>query len=266
MRLVVWLMVGAAGLLTLASAPAWGDDAPSPAADRDAHAQLQQILNGSQYTAWRLRQEGEMSAPASGKWSQFVDEQIEKIREFIDTHFQKKRTNAASSPIPARGGNSLPTFLHLAAWVIVGAIVIYLAVVLFKIIGLRPSANVARVLSQEQIREAMESGNALALDKSQWMEQARRLAGEQDFRAMYRALYLALLSGLHAAGKIEHNRNRTNWIYVEHYRGPAPERARFSELTELFDRVWYGRKPAEGGNLDQLRLDVAMLTRGEGGA
>jgi Domain of unknown function (DUF4129) len=163
---------------------------------------------------------------------------------------------------PATAASCRPS----SAWVFVAALVIYLAIMLFKIIGVKPTANTARVLSQEQIREAMESGNALALDSSQWMEQARRLAGEQDFRAVYRALYLALLSGLHAAGKIEHNRNRTNWVYVAHYRGPAPERARFSELTELFDRVWYGRKTAQEDNLDQLRVDVAMLTRAEGAA
>ena len=92
------------------------------------------------------------------------------------------------------------------------------------------------------------------------MGEADRLAAEQDFRAVYRALYLALLSGLHTAGKIEHSLTRTNWTYVQRYRGPGEERQTFGDLTALFDRVWYGRKPADGNDLPTIQQKVATLT------
>jgi Domain of unknown function (DUF4129) len=92
------------------------------------------------------------------------------------------------------------------------------------------------------------------------MQQVARLEDEKNFRAMYRALYLALLAGLHAAGKIDHHRNRTNWAYVQHFRGPGEERDLFGDLTGLFDRVWYGHKLQERRDFGELRSAVTRLT------
>ena len=154
----------------------------------------------------------------------------------------------------------MPAILKLVAWGVLGVALIFLVVLVIKSLG-RPTMQgaSARVLSRRQIRGAMEAGDALALDAAGWIDEANRLAAEKDFRAVYRALYLALLSGLDKAGKIEHDRNRTNWTYVRRYRGPAEEKQVFGELTNLFDRVWYGRKPAED-DLDELRRKVEQLT------
>ena len=157
----------------------------------------------------------------------------------------------------------LPSILKILAWAV--AIAAVVVIIFFTVKSASRSSGQAmteHILSRQQVEAALESGNALALGASQWLDEAQRLAAEQDFRAVYRALYLALLSGLHSAGKIEHTRNRTNWTYVQLYRGPDEERAIFGHLTEVFDRVWYGRRAApEQSSLEELRSKVAMLTR-----
>ena len=82
---------------------------------------------------------------------------------------------------------------------------------------------------------------------------------QYEFRAVYRALYLALLSGLHAANKIDFRKTRTNWTYVRGYRGPEPEKVTFTSLTALFDRVWYGEQPAAQSSIPEVRRRVAWL-------
>ena len=107
--------------------------------------------------------------------------------------------------------------------------------------------------------QALAEGEALAFQSPEWLDEADRLAAEREFRAVYRALYLALLSGLHAANKIDFRKTRTNWTYVRGYRGPEPEKAAFTSLTALFDRVWYGEQPAAHSSIPDLRRRVAWL-------
>ena len=239
--------------------------ASSPPEAMNPHAKLDQILRQPAYNTWRLREQSHWPSIDS-KLSTSVSDRISNLFHEIGDFFEwllKPRSQPFQGP-PSASGEGLSTLLKIFAWVIVVAIVVFLVIILIRILGnTAPKPALADILSREQVRAAMESGDALAMGSVQWMDEARRLAQEQDFRAVYRAMYLALLSGLHAAGKIEHHRNRTNWIYVQHYRGPVPERQRFSELTELFDRVWYGRKRVEDANLQQLQLDVDLLTRRE---
>lgn len=244
------------------------DGAPTvpTAAAGDPHEHLDQILDRPLFKAWRLRQAARQTPelPAAEYDLEWLGKPFEWIGDFFEWLFRSpSRKPNVPSGFP---GDGLPAVLKAVAWVVLGVALIFLAILLFKVLRTPAAAGaVGRVLSRQQIRAAMESGDALVLGAGQWLDEANRLAGEQDFRAVYRALYLALLSGLHTIGKIEHSRNRTNWSYVQRYRGPADERQTFGELTALFDRVWYGRKPTAGDDLDDLRNKVAALTR-PGGA
>jgi hypothetical protein len=155
--------------------------------------------------------------------------------------------------------------LKAVAWTVaVLATLILLGLIVNLFRQRKGPAAAATVLSRTEIHDALEAGDALALNSSQWATEARRLAAEKDFRAVYRALYLALLAGLHGLGKIDFNRNRTNWTYVQRYRGPDEERATFGELTGLFDHVWYGLANAERHDIDQLQQRIAALTAAGG--
>ena len=118
---------------------------------------------------------------------------------------------------------------------------------------------------REQVRRALEEGEATALDAPQWLAAADRFGREGDSRALCRALYLGLLAGLHASNRIDFRRTRTNWTYVRGYRGPEEERRSFAALTEMFDRVWYGEMPVGAALATDVRRDVERLL-GKGAA
>jgi hypothetical protein len=111
----------------------------------------------------------------------------------------------------------------------------------------------------------MESGEALAAESSQWLGEADQLAQEQDLRRAYRALYLALLSGLHRQQAIDFRPNRTNWRYVQQFRGHESQRQRLSQLTRRFDQIWYGHRDPEPAAMQQAKAKVQALL-GQSGA
>jgi hypothetical protein len=146
----------------------------------------------------------------------------------------------------------------------IGVVGVFAVFLIYRLIQERRSGGHAgRVLSREQVREALESGEALALGTPQWMAEADRLAQQGDLRAVFRALYLALLSGLHTQGRIDFRRSRTNWTYVRRFRGVETDRRIFATLTSLFDRVWYGLKHPSGASFERVRGQVAALLSGE---
>lgn len=256
---LIFLLLMQATAMADVPAPAQ-PSAPPPVAE-NSRQHLQEILDRPQFQAWRRRlaekdfDERDLSLPQS-KWLE------KKMKAFTDWLASLLRREARKS-IPRQPGSSsvLPTVLEMLAWgtVIIGVVTLLVLLVLV-LMRKRTGPATARILSRQQIETAMETGDALAMDAGQWMSEADRLAAEQNFRAVYRALYLALLSGLHSLGKIEHRQSRTNWTYVQRYRGPGEERQTFSELTDLFDRVWYGRFTAGAADLPVLQQKVADLT------
>jgi hypothetical protein len=242
--------------------------APDQHSPPEPHQQLEKILRRPMYQRWQLRQKEEVS---QNDWTmprafqKVLNQFSDAIGDFWNWLFRRNssRTSAGSS---SSSRSILPAVLKTVAWTVVALSILITGIVLYKIIrGMGISIAPARVLSRWQVDQAFSAGDALAMPGAQWLAEAGRLAAEGNFRAVYRALYLALLSGLHAAGKIDFNRNRTNWTYVQRYRGPAGERETFTELTELFDRVWYGLKAADGQNIEHLTTQVSLLTRAEGG-
>lgn len=240
---------------------------PDSGSASNPKAQLERIRSTPPYQEWKKRQERDLDVDG------VLKDSVDGIHQF----FRRISDFFSRPPQPAPQHNNAPAAVQRSSnqdwftgdiWKRVGWIALTILVILICYFLIRrlmmtpPPLTTARVLSREAIQEAMESGEALALAPDEWMDEARRLAAEQNFRAVYRALYLALLSGLHSNGKIEHSRNRTNWYYVQHYRGPDGERPMFEHLTDLFDRVWYGHKQAPESRLEELQQQVKLLTAG----
>ena len=230
----------------------------------DVHQQLDQILQQPIYQQWKQQQRDDLpdlQTTLPQTWNQRISHDWDAFKKWLDDLFRSSPQRPTAPSSGSGFGPSLPAVLKAFAIVVLVVAVGLLLLVFIRSLNALPAQGpMARILSREQLHEALQSGDALALGSVEWMDEARRLAMQQNFRAVYRALYLALLSGLHAAGKIEHSRNRTNWFYVSQYRGPASERTTFSDLTDLFDRVWYGRIVAAHGDLDQIRQQIAELT------
>jgi len=259
------LIVAATACLALAdSSPAratQGADAPGPR--EDPHAQLQQILEQPAYQRWKLRQL-RAAADDSGEsvFLKHVRNMMRSAAEGLRNLLRKffRGWQAPTWSLSAGDISAMLATLKIAAWAALAAVLVFIAALLYKIVRSRRTApNPARVLSRHQVRRALEDGQALAMGGSQWLQEAGRLSGEGDFRAVYRAMYLALLSGLHTAGRIEFRKSRTNWSYVSRFKGPQEHRRVFGELTTLFDDVWYGLKPQSALDLETIKRKVAQL-------
>ena len=120
---------------------------------------------------------------------------------------------------------------------------------------------VKSVSSRQVLQAAMDQGDALAAGSDEWAEHARQLMREEDLRLAFRAMYLSLLSGLHSAGLIYYQAQRTNWRYVQTFRGDAPQRSSFASLTRRFDDVWYGQRQPDPEGFAQVSGQVQSLLR-----
>ena len=250
------------------------DESVSLASPANADKQLEQILQQPLYQRWKLRQQ--RVEEASGEDFQLSDSMRETLNEmmksagkslkkFFDWAFGGSRNRNPGSNW-SWGGGGIAGLLEIIAWIVLLGLLVFIALIIYR--AYREKSRIGktnRILSREQVHKALVGGEALALTDAQWLSEAQRLAAANDFRAAYRAIYLALLSGLHEFGKIDFRRNRTNWIYVRNFRGQEAERRVFDELTGLFDQVWYGRKLAQGSSLGALQVQVAKLLRKDAG-
>jgi hypothetical protein len=98
------------------------------------------------------------------------------------------------------------------------------------------------------------------LPPDEWIERAAKAAREGDFRAAFRAVFLAILVRLDRAGKIEFKKHRTNGEYVRSLRLTTPKSLYdlFVPLSNEFDLHWYGGRPSEES--DYLRFLDAYRT------
>jgi hypothetical protein len=74
----------------------------------------------------------------------------------------------------------------------------------------------------------------------EWEQFARQWLTRGDVRQAIRALYLATLVHLHRERRIDYNKAYTNWMYVRQFHGEAEHQGTLSQLTRMFDEVWYG--------------------------
>ena len=257
----IGLLLIVAGFAVGPRAAAQTDGAPAA----DPHEHLGEILSRPLYQRWKLRQERAQTRKDVGsvKSVQALLDRIDQwLTDFFDWLFRGRR-RARFQPWNLQIGG-FTGLLKLAGWIGLAALVGLLACLLYKVLlrgGARAPA--AQILSREQVQAALADGEALAMDGPGWLAEADRLAGERDFRAVYRALYLALLSGLHTRGWIDFRKSRTNWTYVSRFRGPDGNRDTFSALTALFDEVWYGWKVAQQASLASLKAQVTSLLSAE---
>ncbi len=272
-RLLLGLLLCWAAPPLVHAAPA----APVTSTATPARQQLEEVLAHPAFHRWQRRQQrvempGREFKLSEQSWLQwFRDTMKETLRgigdgvkaffRWIGSLFRNvnpPRMPNLPDPTPLLG------FLRIAGWAavgVVGALLLYLLYRLLREGGAwqRQAAPITR----ERLVQALRDGDALVLDDQGWLDHAQQLAEDQDFRASYRALYLALLSGLHRRRWIDFRAQRTNWTYVRLFRGPQPQRGSFADLTELFDSVWYGRRepPAGAQRLHEMRQAVEQLTR-----
>ncbi|MFA9479892.1 DUF4129 domain-containing protein [Phycisphaerales bacterium AB-hyl4] len=262
MRLAALLMM-AIMLLGFASAKAGAevDAAARGGPTDDPRAHLQQIKEDPLFTRWQRREMRAQGGERSELWfSQQWNDLRTWIGDALDRLFARQR---ARSWFGEGAGEGLGTLMRWFGVVLAGVLLLFVVLTVVRLLQERSAAEQATPVRRSRIRDALESGEALAAGGSEWMGEAERLAGEGDLRLAYRAVYLSLLSGLHERKKIDFRRHRTNWTYVRQYRGADRERSVLAELTATFDETWYGQHLPERSRYEQIRERVGMLISGE---
>ena len=109
----------------------------------------------------------------------------------------------------------------------------------------RRSAQREDIVFDEEIRDIH------ALDFPTLLNEALE---RKDYRSAVRIHYLQLLQSLSSSGRIDWRPEKTNGEYLAELRSSTlydPMR----RLTLLFDYVWYGEFPIDGGEYERVRVD-----------
>jgi len=228
-----------------------------------ARKQLEQVLEQPAFRQWRRRanRAAETDSPLlPDSWQHWIEDTARRTRDWIGDWFDDGSSQPSANPGASSGGGiGLASMLEVLGWTLLAAVTIFVLVALIRLfVSFSPKRSEPAV-TRQRLHEAMASGEALAAESPQWLAEADQLAAEQDLRRAYRALYLALLSGLHHSRLIDFRPNRTNWMYVRQYRGDVTQRHRLAQLTEQFDAVWYGRRRPEPQAMEQARQQVRQL-------
>jgi len=265
-HMLPFLLLVALGV-PLHEGPATAVGTSAAEAKRVADRIMQQPL----YRRWELRQK-RAELPVSSEevtwqtqveqaqnWlldkTRWIGDLFSSIIDWLKSWFEAPEKSGTSS-----SGGGFGSVLNLAGWILGALLVSTILLMLARLwMTTRLEGSHARVLSRRQIRDALQSGEALAMSSSDWLAEGEKWGKEQDHRLVYRALYLGLLSGLHSQGRIDFRRNRTNWVYVSRFRGSDDLRNEFASLTSLFDDVWYGGIEAAEQSIEPVKEQVKRL-------
>ncbi|MEM8736988.1 MAG: DUF4129 domain-containing protein [Planctomycetota bacterium] len=236
--------------------------------DAAATAQLEDVLADPLFSRWKLRQGravgGQNKIDTQSLIDRYGERFADRIEAFFDWLFNRNRSSM--SPATAQNSGSWFDWLgSIGAWLkTLGIIVLlltaaFLGWILWQYLRGQRELRARAAPDRQVLTAALDSADALVADHHTWVRHAEELAQEQDHRLAFRAMYLALLSGLHAAGSIRYRRERTNHWYVQGFRGDDTQRAGFAGLTDRFGEVWYGEHVPNADSFAQIQTQVQTL-------
>lgn len=238
-------------------------------AEDAAPADLDSILAKPEYNRWKgMVHHPDVDAPNR---SPVMPSWLERTLDAIYDWWRNLGKDSEREPRNPGSGVTYDSGVSTGLFSVIGLVILGIALSFLIFAIIMYLRDKSRGTSRKEdaprvgIAKALEDGNALAYDKTEWQRQAELYLAGGDIRLAFRSLFLGLLSGLHEQRRIVFARNRTNWHYVRHFRGGADERRDFAEMTDLFDRVWYGLVPVlDPVGLEEMNSRVsALLERGK---
>jgi hypothetical protein len=89
-----------------------------------------------------------------------------------------------------------------------------------------------------------------------WLRDAAAAAEHGDFREAVHCAYWAAIARLEEAGSWRIDRTRTPREYLALLHASHPVRRDLDEVTQRFEVIWYGNRPARSGDFDFMRSRV----------
>ncbi len=241
--------------------PLAGAESSSAAQVGEAQQQLNRIMQDPLFSRWKLRQERAARDSSQLDLEKELARYIDPIARYLNDLLDWLMRGRAGGGSSASGGTwfAIGPILKAMGWFVLGASALLVIWLIAMRLAQGRLAVPRRPLDRQTLDAALIGGDALATSSDVWVDHAALLAGEQNLRLALRAMYLALLSGLHAAGKIRYRRQQTNWQYVNNFRGSDDQRLLFAQLTGRFDEVWYGEREPDQASFDQVRGQIDHL-------
>jgi hypothetical protein len=149
-----------------------------------------------------------------------------------------------------------PIGARVLFWLILGAVVVWLAVVLF------------RYWTRRAALEELQAPDSVAFVRTwqEWIQAAREAATRGDFREAVHSAYWAGISYLEDNQVVRKDRTRTPREYMRMVSNSTQlvatgrkTREALSTLTVVLEQVWYGRRPASNQDFAQALQSVEAL-------
>jgi hypothetical protein len=277
-------------LLFLALLPnrvsAQSSNPPPPAAPTSASVDarrlddtIRNVLDGVEYS-WRSPRELTPEAPedpTESRLLRWIRKQVKSLGTFLDRNLSSfanaigrliQRILAGFNPPNLPTGNSAvdwKTGLNILLYALLGAGTLALGWLLFRRWRNRkpqPVLAEPTVLTGTPNLQA-EDLSADQLPEDGWLDLAADMAAKGEWRLALRALYLASLAHLAQREFVRLAPSKSNHDYHVELRRrarahPGVQEA-FTETASAFDRVWYGKHPADQSLFETARARVLAL-------
>ncbi|MDQ0885274.1 hypothetical protein QFZ81_000362 [Paenibacillus sp. V4I9] len=195
--------------------------------------QLKQILNQSEYTAYKVKEN-------SSFWA-WLKPLFRKIRSWLPD-FQVSDS--------------------VTDWMTVGVVVTLLGIAAFAIYWF-----LKQIIWQKRIRsDAYLPVGEISRSYRFYWQQAAELKGTGDWREGVRSVFLSLLFFMEAKRMIRVEKWKTNWEYAEELGGSASSLVPlFHDSSLLFERIWYGKEVVTEEQFTSMYEQIARVIGREEG-
>ncbi len=161
----------------------------------------------------------------------FWDQFFARVGLFLNKVFSQ-----VGEMIPA-----VPWFATALEWGVLGMAAVALTIWIFR--------------ASKQQRVAIAAGRGTSetweRESDNWAERAREEAGRGEWREAVHCLYWSAIVLLEGQKMWRQNRARTPREYVALLEDGSPKRQALGGLTRVFERIWYGLRPAEESDYRQ---------------
>lgn len=140
----------------------------------------------------------------------------------------------------------------LIAWTIVAVVAVVAAILLFRLV--RSVRRTAVVPAGTQVAIHIERSPAA------WLAEAEAALRGGRIAEAVRCAYRAVVARLALLGAVEEVPGRTVGEYRQQVTARRPEFAdAFTTASDVFERVWYARRPADAGDVDTVVTTARAL-------
>jgi hypothetical protein len=258
--LLVLLSLGALALMPAPAQAAETTPASAVINVDELDASIDEVLERREFV-WRFPRE-EVDAEKRPGWLRSWIESLETLQE----RFEKWLEDFFGLDRSQRSEGSFWDDIDLAA---LGSLLSYLLIGSFVLLVLLLALRAWKMYAPDEAREAHsadraepepdledEDVSADLMPRNRWVELARKLIAEGDYRLALRAYFLAQLSAFSSEGLIVIRQAKSN----REYAGELSQRGHgdgnlldlyWGELR-LFESVWYGERPPGPAEIEQM--------------